>query len=106
MFLRAVSFVPSSLQLRQLLPPRQAWRWSQHHLQWLRVKTTILHRLQLCYLRGILHERHHLFLATVVPVAVLAHLQHFAPAQPVAFPRRFVFVSDNLPNVLKTSISP
>ena len=47
------------MQLRQLLFPRQAWRWSQHHLQWLRVKTAILHRLQLCYLRGILHKRHH-----------------------------------------------
>ena len=55
----AVRCVPSSLQLRQSLSPRQAWRWSQHHLQWLRVKTAILHRLQLCYLRGILHKRHH-----------------------------------------------
>ena len=46
-----------------------------------------------------------LFLATVAPEAVLAHLKHVARVQPVAFPRRFVFVSDNLPNVLKTSIS-
>ena len=46
-----------------------------------------------------------LFLATVAPEVVLAHLKHIARVQPVAFPRRFVFVSDNLPNVLKTSIS-
>ena len=46
-----------------------------------------------------------IFLATVVPEAVLAHLKHIAPVQPIVFPRRFVFVSDNLPNVLKTSIS-
>ena len=46
-----------------------------------------------------------LFLATVVPEAMLAHLKHIAPVQPVAFPRRFVFVRDNLPDVLKTSIS-
>ena len=46
-----------------------------------------------------------LFLVAVVPEAMLAHLKHIAPVQPVAFPRRLVFVSDNLPYVLKTSIS-
>ena len=38
-----------------------------------------------------------IFLVAVVPEAMLAHLKHIAPVQPVAFPRRFVFVSDNLP---------
>ena len=46
-----------------------------------------------------------LFLVAVVPEAMLAHLKHIALVQPVAFRRRFVFVSDNPPNVLKTSIS-
>ena len=46
-----------------------------------------------------------LFLVAVVPEAMLAHLKHIAPVQPVAFPRRFGFVKDNLPDVLKTSIS-
>ena len=39
------------------------------------------------------------FLVAVGPEAVLAHLKHIALVQPVVFPRRFVFVSDNLPNV-------
>ena len=46
-----------------------------------------------------------IFLATVIPEAMFAHLKLIAPVQPIAFPRRLVFVSDNLPNVLKTNIS-
>ena len=41
------------------------------------------------------------FLTTVVPEAMFAHMKLIAPVQPIAFPRRFVFVSDNLLNVLE-----